>query len=47
MEEILIILMELVQDVHSSVKQDIHTIQKKIHVRNQDEIVEEEIMMKR
>ena len=41
-----IILMERVQDVHSSVNQDILIIQIKIHVKNQDELVEVEIMMK-
>jgi hypothetical protein len=45
MEEILIILMEQVQDVHSSVKQVI--LEKMVSVKNQDEIVEEEITMKR
>ena len=42
-----IILMEQVQDVHSNVKKVIHTIHKRILVKNQEEIIDEEVMMRK
>ena len=43
-----LILMELmIRNVHSNVKKVIHTIHKRILVKNQDETIDEEVMMKK